>query len=353
VSEGRTGARVWGVSVDKSGKRNILLRAGVAAGLASVATLTLVALANAEPGPPSEGGVQPEEKSGNPTCAELSPGTTELTINAPGDGTFSDGTLTVTLDVRDTAAGPVFDWTSNIGIDSIFVKGGPGGNLYVYDPEATGDSGLHAPLNPENNTFFGLSHISFCYDVEPPPPPPPPTTTTTTTTTTLPETTTTSLPETTTTSLPETTTTTLPETTTTTTLPPTTTSTTTTTTLPPAEEGCTPGFWKNHPEAWVGFLPGQTLESVFDVPNELGLDNVTLEAALSFDGGSGIDGAARILLRAAVAALLNAAHPDVDFPLTTAQVIAQVNEALASNDRETMIGVAEELDILNNLGCPS
>jgi hypothetical protein len=118
-------------------------------------------------------------------------------------------------------------------------------------------------------------------------------------------------------------------------------------------EGCTPGFWKNHLEAWVGFSPNQTLESVFDVPNSLGLDNNTLLQALSFQGGTNTVGAARILLRAAVAALLNAAHPDVDYPRTVAEVIADVNAALASGNRATMLTLATALDTDNNLGCPS
>jgi hypothetical protein len=88
----------------------------------------------------------------------------------------------------------VFDWTSNIGVDQVIAKGGPNANVYTYDPESTGDTGLHAPVNPNNNRFFGLSHISFCYDVEAPT-----TTTTTTTTTTMPPTTTPSTTTTTTT----------------------------------------------------------------------------------------------------------------------------------------------------------
>jgi hypothetical protein len=126
--------------------------------------------------------------AGNVTCADLAPeGATwiELTVEPVEDGTSTDGTLTVTVDVRTTADGPVFDWTSNIGVDAVFVKGGPGGNLYTYDPpaESTGDTSLHAPVNPNNpnDQFFGLSHVSFCYDEDVPP-----TTTTTTTTTTPP-----------------------------------------------------------------------------------------------------------------------------------------------------------------------
>jgi hypothetical protein len=112
--------------------------------------------------------VDPVLVSGNPSCSDVAPGTTEFKVQPVVDGTFSDGTLTVTIDVRNTADGPVFDFTANIGVDAVIVKGGPNANVYFYNPEVTSDTGLHAPVNPQNNTFFGLSHISFCYDVEPP-----------------------------------------------------------------------------------------------------------------------------------------------------------------------------------------
>jgi len=121
---------------------------------------------------------------------------------------------------------------------------------------------------------------------------------------------------------------------------------------PTGDEGCTPGYWKNHPEAWTGFTTGQTLESVFDVPDSLGLDSVSLHSALSFGGGPGTLGASQILLRASVAALLNSASSGVDYPLTTAQVIAQVNAALATLDRSTILDLATDLDNKNNGGCP-
>jgi hypothetical protein len=88
------------------------------------------------------------------------------------------------------------------------------------------------------------------------------------------------------------------------------------------------------------------------VPNNYGLDNRTLLQALSFQGGTSTTAAARILLRAAVAALLNSASPGVNYPLTTAEVIAQVNTALASQNRSTMLALAGQLDSDNNLGCP-
>jgi hypothetical protein len=132
-------------------------------------------------------------------------------------------------------------------------------------------------------------------------------------------------------------------------------STTTSTTTPPGEEGCTPGFWMQpqHLDAWVTYTPGQTLGSVFTLTGDFaGLAGVTLLEALSFEGGPTITDAAEVLLRQAVAALLNAASPDVDYPLTEAEIIAQVNAALASGDRETILALAEQLDTFNNLFCP-
>jgi uncharacterized repeat protein (TIGR01451 family) len=114
----------------------------------------------------------------------------------------------------------------------------------------------------------------------------------------------------------------------------------------PGGEGCTPGFWKQtqHFDSWVGFSPNQTLESVFDVPDALGLDNVTLAQALALNGGG-----VNALLRHAVAALLNASNPDVDFDLTAAQVISATNAALASGNYEAQKNIFERL---NQQGCP-
>ena len=114
------------------------------------------------------------------------------------------------------------------------------------------------------------------------------------------------------------------------------------------------GFWKQpqHLDSWSGFDPSQTLESAFDVPDAFGLDDATLLEALSFQGGPSVSDAARILLRASVAALLNAANPAVDYPLSVSDVTSQVNTALASGDGNTILALATRLDRLNNLGCP-
>ena len=120
---------------------------------------------------------------------------------------------------------------------------------------------------------------------------------------------------------------------------------------PPDGEGCTPGYWKNHLDSWAatGYSPNQTLASVFANTGTLG--SKTLLEALSFGGGSTLTEKKQILLRAAVASLLNAAHPGVDFDQTTAEVIASVNAALASNNAGTILGLATTLDEENNSGC--
>jgi hypothetical protein len=122
---------------------------------------------------------------------------------------------------------------------------------------------------------------------------------------------------------------------------------------PPGEDGCTPGYWKNHPAAWnaTPYSRSQTLESVFDVPDKFGLDNKTLLQALKFKGGPNKLGAARILLRHATAAVLNASHPGVDYPMTASDIISQVNTALTGS-RSQMLTLKKTLDKNNNLGCP-
>lgn len=118
-------------------------------------------------------------------------------------------------------------------------------------------------------------------------------------------------------------------------------------------EGCTPGYWKNHTENWEEFSPTQSVESVFDLPSSLSqYGDLTLEEALRLQGGSGLTGATEILLRAATAAVLNAAHDGLGYPLRRGKIITAVNEALASGDRARILQLARELDRMNNLGCP-
>ncbi len=120
-------------------------------------------------------------------------------------------------------------------------------------------------------------------------------------------------------------------------------------------EGCTPGYWKNHTSNWQEYSPNQTLDSVFLNTNLGKYSKTTLSQALALKGGTGVDGATQILLRAATASVLNAAHEGLGYPLRRAGsdgIFAQVRKALASGDRATILNLAKKLDNLNNLGCP-
>jgi hypothetical protein len=121
--------------------------------------------------------------------------------------------------------------------------------------------------------------------------------------------------------------------------------------VPGDYEGKTPGFWKNHPQAWTSpYTPSRSVSSVFSGATAYGLGGDSLMTALSYAGGGSDTGAARILLRQAVAAVLNAAHPQIDYPLSVDSIVSQVNAALASHNRDTMLDLKDTLDEYNNLG---
>lgn len=92
-------------------------------------------------------------------------------------------------------------------------------------------------------------------------------------------------------------------------------------------EGLTPGYWKakNHRDDWIptGYSTGDSFSTVFGVTQ---VPDKTLLQALN-TGGGGV----RKLLRHGTAALLNAAHPGVDYPLTVGEVIGWVQYAYAED----------------------
>jgi len=115
---------------------------------------------------------------------------------------------------------------------------------------------------------------------------------------------------------------------------------------PPAgDDGCTPGYWKqpHHFDSWTatGYAPGDAFSTVFGV-NASG--NPTLVKAASTGGGG-----AKALGRHAVAALLNAASPDVGYAYTASEVIGMVQQAYASGDFESAKNL---LEAANEAGCP-
>ena len=109
-------------------------------------------------------GVTVVEIPGNPNCDTIcSDCFSELKIDPPKEGYSTDGTLIVNIFnvVKKLENGKEewisFDWSSNIPVRVVLVKGGPSANAYIYDPPATSGSGLKAPK------CKGISHITFCY----------------------------------------------------------------------------------------------------------------------------------------------------------------------------------------------
>lgn len=127
------------------------------------------------------------------------------------------------------------------------------------------------------------------------------------------------------------------------------------------DEGCTPGYWKNHTDDWLetedGAISYETTAIFGDI---FGVSyNVTLLDALQGGGGNNIAGAQKILARAATAALLNAAHDGIGYPLSRYfatedgdALFEAVQDVWNSGDRQAILDLATDLDAMNNLGCP-
>ena len=79
----------------------------------------------------------------------------------PEEGLYEDDESDFEVEIFDVIAGdPVtFSFQSNIAVSAVFVKAGPGGILYTYDPPVTEASGLESPKG-------SISHISFCWNEE-------------------------------------------------------------------------------------------------------------------------------------------------------------------------------------------
>jgi hypothetical protein len=102
-----------------------------------------------------------------------------------------------------------------------------------------------------------------------------------------------------------------------------------------SSEGCTPGYWRNHYEDWpaTGYHTSDYFNTVFGV--SYFSPTYTLARAIWQNGG----GLGR-LARHGTAALLSAAHPEVNYPYTVAEVIAIVRS-----------GNIDRLVEANELGC--
>lgn len=110
-------------------------------------------------------------------------------------------------------------------------------------------------------------------------------------------------------------------------------------------EGCSHGYWKNHPNAWgpTGFATTDIWDSVFSV--QVFGPTFTLLDALK-QGGGGVNA----LGRESTAALLNGQHDGVEycFP-STSRLFDDVKKAISIGAPSPL---ARRLDMLNNKGCP-
>ena len=99
---------------------------------------------------------------------------------------------------------------------------------------------------------------------------------------------------------------------------------------------------------------------VFDIPesllgsnkkrSKLSGETITLLDALNFQGGHNTKGAVEILMRAAVAGLLNEAAFGAYYPPygSVGELITAVNTVVNSGDRAAMLDLANQIDYWNN-----
>jgi hypothetical protein len=126
--------------------------------------------------------------------------------------------------------------------------------------------------------------------------------------------------------------------------------------------GLTPGFWRANADnyggsAWkfTSYTTTTKLSSVFNLASFSGIDTTFQGALDNYSSlGTTATGAAEKLMWEATAALLNATYnyngTTVGYPLTTSQIISEVNAALASGNRDTIVAEVNRLDDFNNLG---
>ena len=144
--------------------------AGTSAHTGNSGTAEVTEVTPDTPGPPSGDGVQPLLVLGNPDCLDVMASGTFLFEHKTGvpqdatiDLTFDGLSGTVQVEVNETAETFDFTFSGDFVAAGVIVKGGPNANFYDYRPDGNAtDTGLHAPVNPANSKFYGLSHISFC-----------------------------------------------------------------------------------------------------------------------------------------------------------------------------------------------
>lgn len=257
--------------------------------IAAMFTLTVVGFANVAFAQTSQRGVTPDTYPGNFVASDDDQVCYEL-VNQGLIDEFDGEMVGFKVDppqsgttglVSYTLHQPYLDWIIEDGSTmlAVLVKGGP--NYNVYDYVGTGfdwDNNLASPIG-KNGRYPAISHFNICYN-------------------------------------------------------------------PPADDegdqGCTPGYWRNHLDRWRGAATTDDFDTTFDV--DMFDPNITLGQAISSPQTHGTNAFH------AVAALLNAYSdqlgPDgqgqfVAYPYDVATVIAKVQA-----------GEFADLKTANELGCP-
>ncbi len=127
--------------------------------------------------------------------------------------------------------------------------------------------------------------------------------------------------------------------------------------------GFTPGYWKNHAEEWyrTDYMTKDLVRVIFGITNgdvlksgklDLNKDNMedTLMDALNYKGGNDLRGKVQILLRAAVAGLLNESALGDYYPPyeDTDSLIAAVRDAINNGNKGVINTLAGQFDYWNN-----
>jgi uncharacterized repeat protein (TIGR01451 family) len=116
-------------------------------------------------------------------------------------------------------------------------------------------------------------------------------------------------------------------------------------------EGCTPGYWKNSPGCWEFYVPYIWFMDVFDMDITIGSGKKIVYHPTLMEALNGNGGGVTALARHAVAAMLNAYDPDIDYQMSEAEIIAAVQQALYLGE-PYITELKDVLDYFNNAGCP-
>jgi len=119
-------------------------------------------------------------------------------------------------------------------------------------------------------------------------------------------------------------------------------------------EGCTPGYWKNHEDCWIGYEPDDKIVDVFTLSSywEGVFGDDTLLQALSYSSGNSTAEVGMKLMSHAVAGLLNSANSNINYPMLEGDIISAVYNALETYDPDTIEDLKDQFDYYNNAGCP-